>query len=277
MATCKYCGKPAGLLRSAHKQCETRFNDGRNSIYKETFTAIQNDVDLDLLRSRIATISSQSHIGSSELQKQLIVAWEQAVERFLDDGILSQSEETRLVKYKNYFLLNDNDLDKHGALTRLAKAGTVRDILEGKLPKRVLVARGAAINLQKNEQIIWVFSETEYLEDKTRRQYVGRSSGISVRIMKGLYYRTGAFKGHPVEYTERVSHGKGLFVVTNKHVYFHGPLKSFRVRLQSIVSFEPYSDGIGITKDTAGAKTQIFVCGDGWFIYNILSNINNLE
>lgn len=259
-----------------HKDCDKRFNDSLAAIYKEASASLQHSGDFESLKSRTVAISSQGHVGPSELQKQLVAAWEHAVEHFLDDGILDQSEETKLIQYKNYFLLNDSDLDKNGALTKTAKAGTLRDLLEGKIPKRVSIDGAVALNLQKNEQIIWAFPETEYLEDKTRRQYVGRSSGVSVRIMKGVYYRTSAFKGHPVEYTKRVSHGKGLLVVTNKHLYFHGPLKSLRIGLQKIVSFEPYSNGIGITKDVANAKTQIFINGDGWFIYNIVSNINNL-
>lgn len=276
MANCKYCGQPAGLLRYKHKDCDKRFKDGCSQIFKEAFAAIQHSGDFETIKSRIGAISSQNHIGLPEQQKLLISAWEQAVESFLDDGVLDESEETKLVQYKNYFLLNDNDLDKNGALTKTAKAGALRDLLEGKIPKRVSVDGGVALNLQKSEQIIWAFPGTEYLEDKTRRQYVGRSSGVSVRIMKGVYYRTSAFKGHPVEYTERVSQGKGMMVVTNKHIYFHGPIKSFRIPFQKIVSFEPYSNGIGITKDAANAKTQTFINGDGWFIYNLVSNINNL-
>lgn len=276
MANCKYCGQPAGFLRQKHKDCDAKFKSGCSAIIKEALAAIQNSDDFDSLKNRAGAISSQSHIAPAEQQQLLISAWEHAVETFLNDGVLDQSEEAKLVQYKNYFLLNDNDLDRNGALTKTAKAGAIRDLLEGRIPKRVSVDGGVAINLQKNEQIIWAFPSTEYLEDKTRRQYVGRSSGVSVRVMKGVYYRTSAFKGHPVEYTERVSQGRGMMVVTNKHIYFHGPAKSFRIPFQKIVSFEPYSNGIGITKDAANAKTQTFINGDGWFIYNLVSNINNI-
>jgi len=35
----------------------------------------------------------------------------------------------------------------------------------------------------------------------------------------------------------------------------------------------PYSDGIGIHRDAASAKPQIFVTGDGWFTYNLVVNL----
>jgi len=276
MGDCKYCEQPAGFLRSMHKDCDSKFQKGRSDIVSATLSAIRDNGDFAILKGRISAVSNQSFVGMSEQHKLLISAWEQAVDTFLEDGVLDETEETRLVQCKNYFLLNDVDLDKNGYLTKTAKAGALRDLLEGKIPKRVSVDGGVALNLQKNEQIIWAFPNTEYLEDKTKRHYVGRSHGVSVRIMKGLYYRTSAFKGHPVEHTERVSMGTGMLVLTNKHVYFHGPLKSFRIPYAKIVSFEPYSNGIGITKDAPNAKTQTFVNGDGWFIYNVLANVNNL-
>ena len=64
-------------------------------------------------------------------------------------------------------------------------------------------------------------------------------------------------------------------VVTNKHLYYHGA-KAFRIPFSKIVSYEPFSNGIGITRDAANAKMQTFVTGDGWFTYNLISNINSL-
>ena len=134
------------------------------------------------------------------------------------------------------------------------------------------------INLQKGEKVIWAFKGTEYLEDKIRKQFVGGSQGLSFRVAKGVYYKTGAFKGHSVERTERIKSDNGLLAFTNKHIYFSGNTKSFRVPYAKIVSFEPFSDGIGIMRDAATAKPQIFVTGDGWFTYNLASSIScNLQ
>jgi hypothetical protein len=126
------------------------------------------------------------------------------------------------------------------------------------------------INLQKDEEVVWVFPSCEYL-DKTRRQYVGGSQGVSIRIMKGLYYRVGAFAGQPVDRTERVPVDTGILVLTNKRIYFAG------VPYAKIVSFQPFTDGIGIIRDALNAKPQIFVTGDGWFTYNLVTNLAHLS
>ena len=39
------------------------------------------------------------------------------------------------------------------------------------------------------------------------------------------------------------------------------------------VSFEPYRDGSGIMRDAQTAKPQTFVTGDGWFVYNLATNL----
>lgn len=277
MGDCKFCKKPAGFLRFTHKDCDAKHKGGRNEIFSTALAALRSSADLADLKEKIQFIARSSHINAPDQSTLLVSAWRSAVDSFLEDGVLDPSEETRLVHYKNHFLLNDADLDKAGHLTKTTKAGVLRDLTEGRIPERVKLDGSVAINLQKNEKIIWAFPGTEYLEDKTKRRYVGRSAGVSIRIMKGVYYRESAFRGHPVEHTERVSFGRGLLVVTNKHFYFHGPGKSFRVPFQKIVSFEPYSNGIGFTRDTASAKPQVFINGDGWFIYNVVSNVGNAQ
>lgn len=100
---------------------------------------------------------------------------------------------------------------------------------------------------------------------------------MSIRIAKGVYYRASAFKGRSIQRTETVHAGNGLLAITNKHLYFGGGTgKDFRIRLDKIVSFEPFSDGIGIQRDAATAKPQSFVTGDGWFTYNVVQNASNL-
>lgn len=68
-----------------------------------------------------------------------------------------------------------------------------------------------------------------------------------------------------------------MIAITNKHIYFGGYTKNFRVNFNKIVAFTPYSDGFGIQRDAQTAKPQTFVTGDSRFIYNLISNISNLD
>lgn len=238
--------------------------------------AVKGAGDFDELEKEIARIEKSSFVPSSERKALLVRSWENSVAQFLEDGILETTEEERLVEFKERFALSQSDLDKNGALTRIAKAAVLRDVLNGVVPQRMSVHGNLPINLQKGEQIVWAFAGSEYFEDKTRRQSVGGSQGVSVRVMKGVYYRVGAFKGHAVENTERVHIDTGWVVVTTKNFYFAGSQKSIRMPYAKIVSFQPFSDGIGVMRDAVTAKTQIFVTGDGWFTYNLVTNLSQL-
>ena len=111
------------------------------------------------------------------------------------------------------------------------------------------------------------------LEDKVRRETVGRSQGVSVRVVSGVYVRLGAFKGKPVFSTERVEVGVGTLYVTDKNLYFYSRAQSVRIPYGKIVSFEQFSDGLGFMRDAASAKPQFFINGDGWFLYNLITNL----
>jgi hypothetical protein len=172
--------------------------------------------------------------------------------------------------------LKQGDLDAGGMYTKVAGAGAIRDLLQGKLPERFKLEGSLPFNFQKSEVLIWVFPKVEYLEDKTRTEYQGGSHGLSFRIAKGVYYRLGAFKGHPVHRTERVHVDTGILAITSKHIYFGGDKKSFRVRFDRIVSFLAFTDGVGIVRDAANAQPQIFVTGDGWLAYNLATAASHL-
>jgi hypothetical protein len=283
LGNCKYCGKPAGFLRGKHVECEEKHQQrerviqgGRQRIALEILRAIKSSENFDNLEKTITEIEQSSFVPTSERKALLAKGWENSVEQFLEDGILDTTEEKRLTEFKERFALSQSELDRNGALTKTAKAAVLRDVLNGVIPQRMSFGGNLPINLQKNEQIVWAFSGSKYLEDKTRRQFVGGLQGASIRVMKGVYYRVGAFKGQAVEHIERIHIDTGLVVVTNKNIYFAGPRKSIRLPYIKIVSFEPFSDGVGVMRDAATAKPQIFVTGDGWFTYNLVTNLSQI-
>jgi hypothetical protein len=198
------------------------------------------------------------------------------VERSLQDGVLSEVEEKRLNHLADRLSLSQDELNRSGAFTRLVKSAVIRDVLNGVIPQRLTVEYSLPINSQKGEQLVWLFNPTGFLEDRTHREYIGESSGLSLREMKGVYYRTGAFKGRHVDRTERIHVDTGLLAITSKNIYFSGEEKWFRIPYIKIVAFNPFDEGVGIIRDTANAKQQIFVTGDDWFTYNLVTNLANL-
>jgi hypothetical protein len=277
MGACLYCGKPAGWFREKHKDCDAKYRTACEEVVALAREAVVSSGDLPAMEAKAREIASGSFVQEDTIPGLLLNAWERAVQGVLEDSVLSVEEEAALERAASHFGWKQDDLDKNGAYTNLVKGGIIRDVLEGKVPTRCRVEGPLPFNFQKDEQLIWPFPEVKYYEVRSRRSFVGGYQGVSLRIARGVYYRVGGFRGSPVETAEAVHADTGLLGVTQKHLYFAGPTKSFRIRYDKIVSFTPYSDGIGLQRDAASAKPQSFVTGDGWFIYNLVTNLANLQ
>jgi hypothetical protein len=274
MGKCEFCGEEAGVLRKRHRECQDKHEEGTKRIVAIAQDAITSRRDLTPVEESLLAISRACFVGPTSLRELLVQAWEKAVSEALEDNILSRDEEHALVTFAKRFSLEHKDLDGHGALTRLAKSEVLRSIVEGNVRSRADIVGFIPFNLQKGEKLIWVFQNVKYYAQKTKRTYVGASQGLSIRVMKGVYYRVGSFKGRPVDVQETVHVDTGAFGVTDRHIYFAGRTKAFRIRHDNVVSLTPYSDGIGIQRDAPTATLQSFVTGDGWFTYNLLANLS---
>jgi len=283
MGICNYCGKPAGFLRGSHPDCVASHNREQTLLQGaggQVIGYLRGEIlgiePMNSIACHASSMAQSVGISNSQLRPLLIKAFELTVEDALGDNMLSLQEEQRLMGYMQQFGLTQDELEARGAFSRLVKSAILRDLFEGKVPQRVSFASGLGVNLQKSEKPIWVFRNTTYYEDKIRRVTVGRTQGVNVRVIKGVYYRVGNFKGRPVEKQERNYVGDGHLVVTTKNIYFTGSTKAIRIPFNKIVAFEPYDNGFGLTIDSANALPQTFVTGDGWFSFNLVSNIHNL-
>jgi hypothetical protein len=74
---------------------------------------------------------------------------------------------------------------------------------------------------------------------------------------------TDACKATPIITSQMEFADSGLPAVTTENLYYKGQRKSFRIPYSKIVSFTQYSDGIGLQREAASARPQVFVTGDG--------------
>lgn len=288
MGDCTYCGKPAGWFRSFHVEClrlNTQAMADKAKAEKQAELALSNLNELLIRQVReeepiatlCETVEGAIHSGvlsTSERATFLLKVWSDAVDHFLEDGLLTVEEEARVNALINAWGLDSKTLEKSGAFWRIGKASVLRQVMDGHpvLAKNA----GVPVNLARDEGVAWVFKDVEYLEDVTKRETVGGSQGVSIRVMSGLYYRVGAFKAKPVYTTSRTKIDDGILVVTDRNLFFVGSKTSKKIPYSKIVSFEQFSNGIGLMRDAATAKPQIFVVDDGWFAYNLITNLARL-
>lgn len=252
------------------------FVAGRREMQSLAREAALGNASVEDLESRLRHIAEPNYVPESGVREAIIAGWEEAIERLLEDGgKLAAPEEARLLHYRSRHDLAPAELDQRGAFSRFLQGVVLREMDDNALTER-LDRRLYPFNFQRTEKLVWVFPDTEYFEDKKRREYVGGSRGVSVRVAPGVYYRMGGHRGRSVESIETVLVGSGLMAVTTRHIYFSGGGRNFRVRHDRIVTIEPFSDGVIIHRDAATALPQAFKTGDGLFTYRLLMGVSRL-
>ena len=79
--------------------------------------------------------------------------------------------------------------------------------------------------------------------------YASGTSGVSVRVAKGVTLRSGGTRGGAIK--DMVSVASGELVITDKRVIFAGDRKSFVVALGDLVNTTDYADGFGFSDGKA--------------------------
>lgn len=274
MAVCKYCNESAGFFKKYHPECQLRYFKGESEIKKILTQGLLNESLTEEIKTQIDDICKRSFVSPSEKKSYIISVWEIAVNNFLEDSAISKDEEDKLEKYIEFFGLEQNELDRNGYYFKMIKGAILYELATGKIPQRVnLGGVPLSINFDKEEKIIWVFQHVGLYQEKTQRHYEGGSQGVSVKIMKGVYYRTSAFKGRPVDTTYLSQIASGVLAITDKNLYYSSQEKSFKLPYKKIVSTFQYQDGIQIHKDGANSKPMIFLTNDGWFTNNLIENL----
>ena len=272
MGKCPYCLKSAGFFKKLHKECELKNKQTKKYIRNKSKSFFVN-TDLATI-NELEKICDDSFISKMELDDILANTYAETLDKYLDDGMLSEEEEGILNLYIDHFYLTQEVLEKRDSLSKTLRASIIRDVLNGEeIANRINISGNLPFKFQKSENLIWLFKGVQLYEQRIKTTYEGGSQGVSIRIAKGLYYRTSSFKGRPVKTTNIVPIAKGFLALTNKHLYFSSGVKNFRINYNKIITVNPYSDGVGVQKDGVTAKPQIFSNIDGWFCYNFIKNI----
>lgn len=113
------------------------------------------------------------------------------------------------------------------------------------------------IILQPGEVTYWgCQAELRKYKHVTQRVGYGGMS-TSIRIMKGVRYRTGSFKVQRTSKELLVAEDRGTFWVTNKRICFSGQRKNFTVPFDKILHLDRSPDGLVIAKN--GRETPYLV------------------
>jgi len=300
MGACIYCGKSAGIFRGVHKKCEedhARKEDERKRKEEIVLRTFQNSIyeliisgfDKSDVMRKIENV--EPDMGFIPVYKAMKNSFDRAVDTLLDDGVLSDKEKSNLDRFVSFYSDQFKKLKaKHGwdvvseidniqdgeQYQRFIKGAILSDIINGRPLEKRFTINESPIIFPKGESPLWLFNNVGYFTYKTKTEYRGSSDGISIRIAKGLYYRTGSFKGNPIR-TEVLEKKKdGSLILTTKNIYFYCGGSLEKTPLSKIILAQTFADGILIQKDGMREKPKIFKHVDSWFISNVISNHENI-
>lgn len=231
-----------------------------------------------LSQIKISTDSVTSVLPLSQQKKDeaYFNVLNKAADKFMADGWLEDNEQKMIESYCSTLGITLSNIPlryQSECLSRIGQAIVLKDLQRGIMPQRPLTV---PVMLGRGESVLWVYDNVSMFQEKITHEYVGGSRSMSFRICKGVTYRTGSFRGNPVERSSMELVGVGSLVVTNKNLFFHSYTSSVKIPFIKIIGITPYSDGIEVHKDEAKPKRRVFQGFDAWFVMNMMSQIANL-
>lgn len=148
----------------------------------------------------------------------------------------------------------------------VSKAGFDLLLEAGTLAKNGLQPIASRL-ITKPGESAYLATHATLTKKRTRTHYVGRSSGVSFPIFKGVRYRVGSFRGTPIteEYVAYV--GSGDLVLTNQRVAYVAPEHGASIPLDKLLHVEAYTDGLAFVKEGRESAYAFLVDEPNRFVY----------
>lgn len=274
MGECRFCHKDAGLFKQEHVECRKKYEDAKVSVSRTIEQCFASKTDFYTKSNEISSALTSGMITGEERDKLFVSCLDKAVESYLSDNIIDDSEYRMITRFVQFTGMPQTTINVNHSLDKVVQSQVLNEILQGKVPtQRFSIAGGLPFMLSRDEFPVWVFRNITMHEQKTIRQTVGRMRGFNIRVAKGIYYRTGGFKGTPIETTSMQKIGVGMVCLTTKNIYFSSPERSVKIPYDKIISVNTYTNGIDLQKDGAKEKPVFFEGVDSWFCYNVIANL----
>ncbi len=256
-------------FRKDKKQKELMLQSFRErQAARNKFKELFNGLSTEGISERIDAFIASRDFGEGEKYRMLNEMVKSELDKMLDDGLLSREEEVELNAFMSHF---DTSFWRLDLLEKIYQAKILRSLLNGEdIPEADVET---SILFARNERPLYAFENIAFLQERVKSSFVGGGAGVSFRVAKGVYLRTGAFKGQPIKTAEIQNIDEGELVITSQNIYFRGNVKSFKIELKKIINIEAFSDGIKIEKEGVSFKPYYFKGMDVWFCSNLINHL----
>lgn len=236
------------LLNINDNEIKKITNEVSEKVYRlEIEEAIQDGKIDEEERVFLDKIKSQLNLSEEVASKIYNESATALIQNFMNNALsdqrLSPDEESELYSLSNNLNIK-LDFDDSTKST-LDKYKLYWQIENGNLPQI-----DVNINLQKKEYCHFV-SDVQWLEQRkvtTRYNYTGPT--MRIKIVKGVYWRAGSMALKPVSHDELKVIDSGKLFLTNTRLIFMGNKGSKTIKINKILDFTPYKNGVDIQKDS---------------------------
>jgi hypothetical protein len=214
---------------------------------------------VDQLQQRGRSIGLTEEETNGICKRHATQALQQTLETLVDDQRWSPDEEQQLaILAEQYGITPTFDASTQEMLDRFRLYWNIEEGVLPEIPVDIHLQRGEAAHF--SAVVDWY----EFRTQTKRINYGGPTARI--KIAKGVYYRVGSANVQRVteEVMQRID--SGAMYVTNKRIIFIGGKKNTNVRLNKILDFNVYQNGIEIVKDAGrnpflAMDQNVDICG----------------
>ncbi|MCL5287907.1 MAG: hypothetical protein M1453_07940 [Acidobacteria bacterium] len=257
---CLVCGKEFGVWARLTgdaadeicKSCEEEAQARLDGLIGTVSKSIPSGPAMQWV-TRFNELSVKYHL-SEERGAEPLLALLEAITRWIERREkLEQQDVVVLGQFVEKYKLLDRGSEETARTTRAIWARwNIQEWEAGAAPR----AECSGLLLEDDEVCHWQ-QAARLLEQRTRREYVGASQGISVRLARGVSYRVGAFKGAPIDTTYLSDAGAGTLHITSSRICFTGSSAAAAIPFKKIISVSGHEDGLSVFR-TGAKKPTIF-------------------
>jgi hypothetical protein len=238
------------------------------------YDGILSGKDGESIRVETESIARTALVPFGMLDELIAESWNAVLDFYLEDGLLSDQEETRLTQSAQQIKFNTHYLMKLGVEKKITTARALKQMAQGQLPRcPEKPPMPMPFVLQAEEQLVWYFSTASLWEEETTREYVSGSAGVNVRLAKGVHARLGGHRGQWVNHSEMDMVDIGVAGLTTKHLYFASEAASVRIPYRKIVGMQPVEAGMSFMQEGTRARPQWLRVYAGPFSYHLVAGI----
>jgi hypothetical protein len=259
MATCKYCGRRAGIFRRQHPDCLKKRLTALQTIPGLVLKGIASEMSATRFLQLLMPAAQESFIGEDEVRSMVSDSIRKDVSHQLENSLISEERQHHLYEFLDAFVLDETTIDN-----LLTKNHILNALQEGRIPQCVEVKGQLPLTLSTKEVVLWIFNKiaTGTRSDPSNNIANGTSTPY---IPKGTAKDTLKIKSEDIGL-------EGDLVVTNRGLHFiSSTVAPFRIKIANIVNVEVFTNGVVIEDGSEKQQFRVLILDDPWFAANLFN------